>query len=312
MNGAFTGVGIPASNAIRRLGRLYDWLDSQRNELFAIPAKWLMWETQFAFALEAWRVRYGAKLEACITNVAQMEALSSLAGYAYEHPRDPFPELLPGSAPARLEAEALGHPLIREAVCVRNDLFLGPERRLIVVSGSNMSGKSTYLRSLGVNLVLAMTGAPVRARRFRMTPVQIGPSIGTVESLHEGTSRFYAEIKQIGKIAQLADRPPTLVFLLDEILSGTNSRDRLIGASCIVRALLARGAFGLITTHDLALTGLVSEIQPPGVNVHFQDQFQNGRMSFDYILRPGVIERSNALELMRSVGLDVALGRHDA
>jgi DNA mismatch repair ATPase MutS len=238
-------------------------------------------------------------------SLAELEALSSFAAYAFEHPDDPFPELLPASGPARSEAEGLGHPLIAEARCVRNDVRLGPERRLLVISGSNMSGKSTYLRAIGVNLVLAMAGAPVRARKFRLTPVQVGASIRTVDSLQDGTSRFYAEITRLGEIVRLAGQATPLVFLLDEILGGTNSHDRRIGAAGVARSLLERGALGLMTTHDLALTQIVKELQPPGANLHFEDQIQDGRMSFDYRLRPGIVEKSNALELMRSVGLEV-------
>ena len=144
-----------------------------------------------------------------------------------------------------------------------NDVSLGPDHRLIVVSGSNMSGKSTYLRTLGVNLALALAGAPVRARKFRMTHLRIGASIRTVDSIQEGTSRFYAEITRLGQIVKLAGEGTSLVFLFDEILGGTNSHDRRIGAGCVARTLVERGALGLITTHDLALAQIAEEIQPP-------------------------------------------------
>ena len=297
--------GVSASQAIRRLAGLHSWLSSSQNLLFVLIAKWLMWETQFAFAVEVWRARFGPRVEPWLRRLGEIEALSSLAGYAFEHPTDPFPELLPAPVPAQLEAEGLAHPLIAEARAVRNDLLLGPDRRLILISGSNMSGKSTYLRAIGVNLVLASAGAPVRARRFRMTPLQIGASIRTVDSLQEGISRFYAEITRLSEIVRRAEQGPTLIFLLDEILGGTNSHDRRIGAACVVRSLLKRGALGLITTHDLALTKIAEELQPPGANFHFEDQLRDGRMSFDYRLRAGVVDKSNALELMRSVGLDV-------
>jgi DNA mismatch repair ATPase MutS len=273
--------------------------------LFVIVARWLMWETQFAFALEAWRARYGPMVGPWLSRLGEIEALSSLAGYAFEHRADPFPELLSRQAPAQFEAEGLGHPLLPEGRCVRNDLLLGPKRRLIVISGSNMSGKSTYLRAIGVNVVLALAGAPVRADRFLLTPVRIGASIRTVDSLQEGTSRFYAEITRLGELVRMAEQGPPLLFLLDEILGGTNSHDRRIGAACVARSLVQRGAVGLITTHDLALTKIAEELEPPGANFHFEDQIENGRMTFDYRLRAGVVEKSNALELMRSVGLDV-------
>jgi DNA mismatch repair ATPase MutS len=270
---------------------------------------WFALETQVAFAVEAWRERFGTMVEPWLRRLGEIEALSSLAGYAFEHPADAFPEILPAPAPAQVEAKDLKHPLMVEAKCVGNDVSLGPNCRLMVVSGSNMSGKSTYLRTLGVNLALALAGAPVRARSFRMTHLRIGASIRTLDSIQEGTSRFYAEITRLGQIVKLTENGTAngtcLVFLLDEILGGTNSHDRRIGAGCVARALVERGALGLMTTHDLALAQIAEEIQPPGANYHFEDQILNGKMSFDYRLRPGVVQKSNALELMRLVGLDV-------
>jgi DNA mismatch repair ATPase MutS len=299
--------GVTASHAIERLGKLYSWMESETNLVFVAVCKFFLWETQFAFAIEAWRAQFGPKVEVWLRTLADFEALSSLASYAYEHPADPFPELISASSQPRVEGEGLGHPLIPEAQCVRNDVALGPERRLIMISGSNMSGKSTWLRAIGVNLVLASAGAPVRARKFQMTPVRLGASIRTTDSLQEGVSRFYAEIKRLADIVKLAGEGTPLVFLLDEILSGTNSHDRRIGAACVALSLVQRGALGLMTTHDLALTRIVEEIEPPGENLHFEDQLCDGRMSFDYQLRPGIVEKSNALELMRSVGLDVTM-----
>jgi hypothetical protein len=297
--------GVCGSEVIQRLATLYSWIASRENPLIAVISGWFLLETQVAFAVEAWRARFGMMVEPWLRRLGEIEALSSLAGYAFEHPADPFPELLPASVPAQIQAEGLKHPLMVEAKCVANDVSIGPDRRLIVVSGSNMSGKSTYLRTLGVNLALALAGAPVRARKFRMTHCRIGASIRTVDSLQEGTSRFYAEIIRLGQIVKLAGQGTPLVFLLDEILGGTNSHDRRIGAGCVARNLVERGALGLITTHDLALAQIAEEIQPPGANYHFQDEILNGKMSFDYRLRPGVVQKSNALELMRSVGLDV-------
>jgi hypothetical protein len=299
------GGGVSASEAIHRLATLYSWIGSRGNPVVEVVNAWFMLETQVAFAVEAWRARFGTMVEPWLRRLGEIEALSSLAGYAFEHPADPFPEILPALAPAQLQAESLKHPLIAETRSVGNDVSLGPDCRLIVVSGSNMSGKSTYLRTIGINLALALAGAPVRARQFRMTPLRIGASIRTLDSIQEGTSRFYAEITRLGQIVKLTGQETSLVFLLDEILGGTNSHDRRIGAGCVARSLVERGALGLITTHDLALARIAEEIQPPGANYHFEDQILNGKMSFDYRLRPGVVQKSNALELMRSVGLDV-------
>ncbi len=232
-----------------------------------------------------------------------MEALSSLAGYRYEHPDDVLPEFLAGSP--SIEGEGLGHPLLPEAVTVRNDLTLTGELRVLVVSGSNMSGKSTLLRTVGINAVLAQAGAPVRARRLRMTPLELGTSIHVQDSLLAGVSRFYAEITRLGAIMRRAAEAPPLLFLIDELLHGTNSHDRRIGAEAIVRGLVDRGAIGLVTTHDLALAHVADALGARGANVHFADELENGRMHFDYRIRPGVVQKSNALELMRSVGLDV-------
>ena len=232
-----------------------------------------------------------------------MEALSSLAGYAYEHPKDPFPEIA-AHGPC-FEGEGLAHPFLSESTCVRNDVKLCPELRVLVVSGSNMSGKSTLLRTIGTNAVLALAGAPVRARRLRLTPLAVGTSIQRRDSLQEGVSRFYAEITRLRQLVDLTAGPLPLLFLLDELLHGTNSHDRKIGAEAIVADLVRRGAIGLLTTHDLALANIPEVLGPHAENVHFEDFLENGRLAFDYRMRSGVVRKSNALELMRSVGLKI-------
>jgi DNA mismatch repair ATPase MutS len=176
---------------------------------------------------------------------------------------------------------------------------------LLIVSGSNMSGKSTLLRSVGLNTALAWAGAPVCAKRLAISPLIVGASIRVQDSLQDGRSRFYAEITRLREIVNLAAQPRTVLFLIDELLSGTNSHDRRIGASAIVRTLIDRGAIGMITTHDLALAHIAEDLPGRAANVHFADTFEDGRLHFDYRLSPGVVERSNALDLMRSVGLEV-------
>ena len=292
-----------ASQRIARLNRLMELLDSRENWLMRIVGPPLLYGTQVAFALEAWRADSGPHVRAWIAAVAEFEALSALAGYAYEHPEDPFPEV--SGTEACFEAEGLGHPLLPEARCVRNDLKLGGELRLLVVSGSNMSGKSTLLRSAGVSAVMALTGAPVRAKRLRIGPLSVGASIRSGDSLQDGTSRFYAEIMRLRQLVDLAAAGRPLLFLIDELLTGTNSHDRQIGAEAVVRGLVNRGAIGLVTTHDLALTQIATTMAARGANVHFEDHLENGRITFDYIMRPGVVKKSNAIELMRSVGLDI-------
>jgi DNA mismatch repair ATPase MutS len=166
-----------------------------------------------------------------------------------------------------------------------------------------MSGKSTLLRTIGINTVLAMAGAPVCAERFELTPLQVGASIRVNDSLHEGSSRFYAEITHLRQLFEPSALP--LLFLLDELLQGTNSADRRVGAQGVIRALLKKGAIGLVSTHDLALTDLAGLDEEALVNVHFQDEIMDGRLVFDFKLHPGVVTKSNGIELMRSIGLDV-------
>jgi DNA mismatch repair ATPase MutS len=204
-----------------------------------------------------------------------------------------------------LEAKALAHPLLPAAQRISNDLKLDGALPLRIVSGSNMSGKSTLLRAAGINAVLALAGAPVCAASLRLSRLRVGASICVVDSLQEGISHFYAEIQRLRQIVELTRGEVPVMFLLDEILSGTNSHDRRIGAESVIRGLLDAGAIGLVTTHDLALTQLTDTLAPRAANVHFEDHLADGRMTFDYRLREGVVRKSNALELMRAVGLEV-------
>jgi len=295
--------GLSPSQQIAHLKRLIELLDSRRNLFFAPIAFILLWPLQCAIAIELWRQKSGPAVARWFGAVGEIEALSSIAGHAFERPDDPFPELV-DKAPCFV-AQDLGHPLIPETRNVRTSLQLGPQPSVLIVSGSNMSGKSTLLRSVGTNTVLALAGAPVRARSLRLSPLQVGASIRIQDSLQAGASRFYAEITRLRQIVDLTKDSLPVLFLLDEILHGTNSHDRRIGAQGVVRGLVERGSVGLITTHDLALTEMVQALDSRAVNVHFEDHLENGKMSFDYVLRPGVLKKSNALELMRSVGLEI-------
>jgi MutS domain V len=295
--------GVPPSQKIARLKRLVEMLDSRENIFMRVIGPPLLYTTQFALAVEAWRKATGSQVGLWLDAVGELEALCSLAGYSYEHPAYSMPELCE-EGPTFVCA-GMGHPLLPAARCVRNDVSLGAEQRVWIVSGSNMSGKSTLLRAVGVNAILAMAGAPVCADRLWISGVVVGASIRPQDSLQGGTSRFYAEITRLRRLTDLTNTPAPLLFLLDELLHGTNSHDRRIGAEGIVKALVGRGAFGLLTTHDLALTHIAEQLVPPGLNVHFQDHIENGKITFDYQLRPGIVEKSNALELMRSIGLEV-------
>ena len=302
--------GRPPSVRIATLRRLVDLLDTRRNQLFVIFSYALLWATSFAHAIDAWRAASGAAVPRWIAAVGEFEALSALAGYAYEHPDDPFPAVETLDRGPIFDGDGLGHPLIPADRCVRNGVRLvgagrGEGPRGLVVSGSNMSGKSTLLRTVGVNAVLALAGAPVRARRLALTPLAVGATLRIQDSLQGGTSRFYAEITRLRDIVALTDGPIPPLFLLDEMLNGTNSHDRGVGAEAVLRGLIARGAIGLVTTHDLSLSRIADDMAPQAANVHFEDQLEEGTMHFDYVCRPGVMTRSNALALMRAVGLEV-------
>lgn len=295
--------GVTAQHAIARLRTLVDLINSRHGMFVRLIDAPLMYSVQVAYAAERWRRAHGRAVRQWLAIVGEMEALLSLAAYNYEHPGDPFPEIVQGDP--TFDAEGLGHPLLPAAVCVRNCVSIKGPTRVLLVSGSNMSGKSTLLRAVGINAVLAMAGAPVRATHLRLTPSQVGASIRINDSLQEGSSRFYAEITRLRQIVDLAGNNPPLLFLLDELLQGTNSKDRRIGGEGIVRALVGRGSIGLVSTHDLALTDISGPLDGQLHNVHFQDELAAGRMTFDYTLHDGVVTKSNGLELMRSIGLDV-------
>ncbi len=295
--------GRPPSKQIARLIRRIDMLNSRLNHAFTLLGNLMLWSTQWTFAIEAWRRDCGAALEHWLDAIGEIEALCSLAGYAYEHPEDPFPEIVEDRA--CFEGDELRHPLLPQNRSVPNTVRLGQDLQLLVVSGSNMSGKSTLLRTVGVNVALALAGAPVRAKRFRLSPLAMGATLRVQDSLQDGTSQFYAEILRLRSIMELTEGPVAVLFLLDEILHGTNSHDRAIGAEAVVKSLVERGAIGLVTTHDLALAKVADGLAPRAANVHFQDHLENGKMVFDYRLHPGVVQKSNALELMRAVGLKV-------
>jgi MutS domain V len=296
--------GRSPSYCLARLSSLANLLEGRRNYIIRLIDVPLMYSVHLAFALDGWRKRYGNSVKIWIEAVGEIEALLSLAIYSYEHPADPFPQFSDSESPI-FHGQELGHPLIPAHECVRNSVQLNRETRMLMVSGSNMSGKSTLLRTVGINAVLALAGAPVRARRLQISRLQLGTSIRVTDSLQAHVSHFYAEITRLRKILDLTEETTPVLFLLDEILHGTNSHDRKIGALRMIEALLRRGAIGLVTTHDLALTTFPDSIVPHIRNVHFQDHLEEGQIHFDYKLRDGIVEKSNALELMRSIGLEV-------
>jgi hypothetical protein len=299
-----TGGDDRASAEIRRLALRVALLVSRENVFFVLPAALMLWATQFSFAIEAWRDRAGRHVPDWLDAAGDLEAVIALASFAAEHPDYAFPDLTDG--PPQVQSTALAHPLL-PAGAVANDVTLGSGApQLLIVSGSNMSGKSTLLRALGINVVLAQAGAPVRASSFRLTPLGLGASIRIQDSLQEGHSRFFAEITRLKQIVDLARvRGGAALFLLDEILGGTNSHDRRHGAEALLTGLVGLGAIGMATTHDLALGAIAERLPGQAANVHFEDRFDGGALSFDYRLRAGIVQTSNALALMKSIGLDV-------
>jgi hypothetical protein len=296
---------LPARRAVLSLSRRVEWFESRRNAFYALLSAPLMVTTQLAFAIEAWRRRHGSAASGWLQAIGELEALSSLATYAFEHPEQPFPEIVADEDGPLFEGRALAHPLLPAEARVGNDVSLDRTTRLWLVTGSNMSGKSTLLRTVGTAAVMALAGAPVVAQRLRLSRLAIGATLRTSDSLQAGVSRFFAEIQRLRGIVALSEASPLTMFLLDEILHGTNSQDRLAGATAIVQALVARGSIGLVTTHDLVLARIVDQLGTTARNVHFEDVIEEGHLSFDYQLRPGVVSRGNAIALMKLVGLPV-------
>ncbi len=295
--------GTLPSLAIAKLNRRVEFLESAHHLFVRVFDYLIFYRLQFVLAVESWRRRYGQSLRIWIQTVGELEALAALGGYTHEHPEDVFPEFT-AQAPC-FAAQGLAHPLLPRERAVDNDVRLDQELQLILVSGPNMAGKSTFLRGIGVNAVLAQCGAPVRAASLTLSPLTVTASICVLDSLEGGISRFYAEINRLKQIMDLTGGAAPVLFLLDELLSGTNSHDRLIGTRSFVTGLVERGAVGLVSTHDLALTAIPEEIGSRAINCHFEDHLEEGKLAFDYKLYPGIVQTSNALALMRSIGLEV-------
>jgi hypothetical protein len=296
--------GICPSRAIRRLARLADLIES-RHSLFARPLDLVtFWSAQLVFLAQHWQRIFGPQLRVWIDTVGELEALASLSSFAFEHPDYAFPQLV--ETCPRFDAECLAHPLLPVGKAVENDFCLDAQHQLMVLSGPNMAGKSTFIRAIGVNVVLAQCGAPVRAQKLTMSPLKVAASICILDSLSGGVSRFYAEIGRVKMIADLAQEETPVLFLLDELLSGTNSHDRLIGTEFVLRELVEHRAIGIVSTHDLALTRIPETMNGRAFNAHFEDRIEGEALVFDYKVKPGVVQTSNALKLMRAIGLGVS------
>ncbi|MEP6957628.1 MAG: MutS family DNA mismatch repair protein [Nitrospirota bacterium] len=269
------------------------------------------WDLWFTYRLQRIQAQVAAHLPTWMDRLAEVEAASALATFAALHPAYRWPDPLTtdprrNGAQVRLSAKDLAHPLIPETHRVPNDLTLESLGTVLLVTGSNMSGKSTFLRTLGINLCLAQAGAPVCAGQFEWTWVRLATCIRVDDSLEEGLSFFYAEVKRLKSLldATMDRSQPPVFFLIDEIFKGTNNRERLIGSRSFITALSQGNGFGLVTTHDLELTDLEKTV--PGLtNVHFQETVAAGTLQFDYKLRPGPCPTTNALRIMELEGLPV-------
>ncbi|MCE9667984.1 DNA mismatch repair protein MutS [Myxococcus stipitatus] len=295
--------GEPAVSAhFKRFSRLYSLIEFKRHQFHPLVHWVTLWDIHALFALERWRARYGMKVRHWFSALAELEALSCVAGLAHDRPTFAWP-VLEARGP-RMEAEQLGHPLLDAPV--PNDVALPGPAHALLITGSNMSGKTTLMRAMGANVVLALAGAPVCARAFRLSPLHVLTSMRVKDSLERGVSYFYAEVQRIKAVLDAARAAEgQALFLLDEILLGTNTRERQLASREVLRLLLATGACGAVTTHDLSLTALAEEPGAHVRNVHFRDHLEEGKMVFDYKLREGVVDTTNALRVLRLAGVPV-------
>lgn len=290
-------VSVP--KRLARFERLLGFAQLRHSSQFHAVLNWLMlWDLHWLYRLERWRRAYGAGARGWFEVLAQLEALSALATYAYENSDAVFPEVVGGSL--RFEAKQLKHPLLDAPVA--NDFSIQGPGEVWVITGSNMSGKTTLLRTVGLAVVMARAGAPVRASALRLTQAQVLTSMRIKDSLERGVSYFYAEVQRIKALLDAAKaQRGECIFLLDELMMGTNARERQIASREIVRQLLETGASGAMTTHDLALTEWNGDARAR--NVHFADEVREGKMVFDYLIKPGVVTTTNALKLLEASGV---------
>ncbi len=294
-----------ASKRIAALGRLLDMAEARRSPLLHLPlAIVLLWDVHATVLLERWKVRSGRSVRDWLDAAGDGEALAALATLKADHPEWTMPAVDPSAA--SLDAKGLGHPLLAPRDCVGNDVSVGPPGTFLLVTGSNMSGKSTLLKAIGVNAALAQAGGPVCARELRMPPLAAVTSVRVSDSLVDGLSFFMAELKRLKRVVDRARASvgpePRVLYLLDEILQGTNSAERKIATRAVLRGLLATRAIGAVSTHDLALAD-AADLTERATAVHFTETVDEDGMTFDYRLRPGVATSTNALRLLERVGL---------
>lgn len=297
-----------ASQQMRRFERVLGWFELRHNGMiYPFINVLLLWDVQCVVALERWQRDSGKALSPWLEALGEWEALSSLAGLAYDNPDFTFPEVV--AERSVFEATGLGHPLIPARQRVANDVVLAGAGSALLVTGSNMSGKSTLLRAMGLAAVLGLAGSAVCAQRLRLSPMRVHTSMRISDSLSAGVSHFYAELKKLRAALVAAQGDYPVFFLLDEILHGTNSEERQIGARWVLAQLIEAGATGAVSTHDMALCELPPNLMHKVRTVHLRESVDGERMTFDYKVRPGPVSGGNALLLMRSLGLDVPVVR---
>ncbi len=294
----------PASFCIRQLSKTLNKLDYRLNLLFAIPLNMiLLWDIRQAYILEKWKTGFSKQVEKWFDAIAEFEAISSLANFAFNKPEWIYPAI--EDKHLTFEAKNIGHPLIPEDNRVDNDFGLTGQGKIALITGSNMSGKTTFLRTLGVNMVLGMAGCPVCAESLHFSPVKLMTSMRIADSLTENTSSFYAELKRLKMILDAVKRKEKVFLLLDEILKGTNSNDRHTGSKALIRQLVKYKAAGLLATHDLDLSNLEKEMPLHIENYNFDVQIEGEELFFDYKLHKGVCTSLNASVLMKKMGIEI-------
>ena len=292
-----------ASKAVMQLSRILNALDMRSNMAMAIVNIFIFRDIRTAIRFADWKESYAKLIPAWFDALADFDALVSLAGLAYNRPFYTFPQVEESGPP--LTAKALGHPLLPHERCVRNDISVDSQPWFMIITGANMAGKSTYLRTVGLNYVLACIGAPVCAESCRFSPVRLITSLRTSDSLSRNESYFYAELKRIKEIIDLLADGERLFIILDEILRGTNSADKRTGSLALIRQCLRYQACGLIATHDVILGSLIEEYPKYIRNYRFEADIDGDTLSFSYALRPGVAENMNACFLMQQMGIQI-------
>lgn len=300
----FASEGLPASEGIAQLKKILDRMDLRFNLVLMIPLNvLLLWNIQQALSLEKWKTAYDQRVRKWFNSLGVWEALSSFAVMHFNQPEWVFPSILPDHF--SINATHLGHPLIAPNKRVNNEINIEQKAAVMLVTGSNMAGKSTYLRSIGINIILAMAGAPVCAKTFECSAVQLMSSMRIADNLEESTSTFYAELKKLKTIIEKVNEKAPVFVLLDEILRGTNSLDRHTGSKALIKQLIAKEAAAVLATHDVDLAALQTDFNQHIFNYHFDVQVNGEELYFDYKLKPGVCESLNASILMKKIGIEI-------